>query len=46
MGNIYSEMYYSDSALAEYVQAFYDGFTMQDWAFAEECFDESEKFVD
>ena len=37
MGDIYSEMYYSDSALNDYIYSFYAGYNMQDYAFAEEC---------
>jgi len=46
MGNIYEDMYYSESALAIYVQAFYDGYNMQDYAFAEECLEYTTGAVD
>ena len=38
-GNIYYDEYYSDSAGYLYAEAFYRGYNMQDYAFAEECFD-------
>ena len=37
MKNIYSEQYWSDSVMNDYFVAFYDGYNMQDYAFAEEC---------
>ena len=37
MKNIYSEEYFSASVMSDYFEAFYEGYNMQDYAFAEEC---------
>ena len=37
MKNIYDEEYFSKTVMADYFEAFYDGYSMQDYAFAEEC---------
>ena len=35
--NIYYDQYYNQSAVFDYVSAFYTGYQMQDYAFADEC---------
>jgi len=42
MQNVYTDQYFTDSVLAAYFRAFYDGYNMQDYAFAEECQDSGE----
>ena len=37
MKNIYFEQYFSESVMSDYFEAFYEGYNMQDYAFAEEC---------
>lgn len=37
MMNIYNDVFYNQSALNDYVVAFYGGFGMSDYAFADEC---------
>ena len=37
MQNIYTDQYFTDSVLSSYFRAFYDGYNMQDYSFAEEC---------
>ena len=37
MKNIYDEEYFSKTVMADYFEAFYEGYNMQDYAFAEEC---------
>jgi len=37
MQNIYNEQYWSESVMSDYFEAFYEGYNMQDYAFAEEC---------
>ena len=46
MQNIYTEQYFKDSVLASYFDAFYDGYNMQDYAFAEECQESGVKLMD
>lgn len=45
MQNIYYDQYFTDSVLSAYFRAFYDGYNMQDYAFAEECQDSGEKLM-
>lgn len=44
--NIYDRVYYSDSAVYEYIEAFYEGYGFQDYSFAQECFDDKTLFLD
>ena len=37
MKNIYNEEYFSKTVMSDYFDAFYTGYNMQDYAFAEEC---------
>lgn len=37
MENIYFDVFYNQSAVHDYVVAFYAGYAMQDYAFADEC---------
>lgn len=46
MENIYYDTYYSDSALSDYVYAFYDGYNMQDYEYSQECIDYSTELMD
>merc|ERR1712183_1032752 len=46
MKNIYSEEYFSKTVLSTYFNAFYDGYNMQDYAFAEECQESGRKLMD
>lgn len=46
MENIYREQYYNQSALYDYVVAFYTGYQMQDYAFADECLTYSTETLD
>ena len=45
MKNIYTDQYFTDSVLSTYFRAFYDGYNMQDYSFAEECQDSGEKLM-
>lgn len=44
--NIYYDQYYNESAVYEYVVAFYTGYSMQDYAFADECLQYSTESLD
>lgn len=44
--NIYSEQYFSESIISDYFEAFYEGYNMQDYAFAEECQESGTKLMD
>lgn len=37
MQNIYYDQYYNESAFYDYIVAFYTGYEMEDYAFANEC---------
>lgn len=45
MENIYYDQYYNESAVYDYIQAFYEGYNLQDYEFAEECLDSTSGFV-
>lgn len=44
--SIYDEVYYSKSAVYDYIQAFYQGYGFVDYSFAQECFDDKTLFLD
>jgi len=44
--SIYYDSYFSDTPLADYFTAFYNGYNLQDYAFGEECFDNYYLFMD
>jgi hypothetical protein len=39
-------VYYSKSAVYDYIQAFYQGYGFVDYSFAQECFDDKTLFLD
>ena len=46
MKNIYEEEYFSKTVMSDYFEAFYEGYNMQDYAFAEECQEAGTLFMD
>lgn len=44
--DIYYDVYYSQSAVFDYVKAFFTGYNFQDYAFAQECLDDTTLFLD
>jgi hypothetical protein len=44
--NIYYDVYYSQSAVYDYIKAFFQGYNFQDYSFAQECLDDTTLFLD
>jgi hypothetical protein len=44
--DIYYDVYYSQSAVFDYIKAFFTGYNFQDYAFAQECLDDTTLFLD